>query len=252
MDQEDPKKDPKMTTAEKRARREDFVWEHPSTKAERSFFWGHRKLPKEIWRGVRVFAEAIKGFLFFHYVTNCVTVFGSARFGEDHEYYQAARRIGQLLAENNFTVMTGGGPGIMEAANRGAKERGGRTIGCNIDIAFEQRPNVYLDRWITFRYFFIRKVMLTKYSRAFVVMPGGFGTLDEFFEMATLIQTRKMSKLPLVLFGTTFWAPLLDYMENTLAKFGTIDYSDIRNIAITDSPEEVIEFINLSTPIRPK
>ena len=249
---ENPTTDSEDIKAFKRARREEFSWEHPSTKAERSFFWGHRKLPKEIWRAFRVFLEAIKGFLFFHYVTNCVTVFGSARFGEEHEYYKAARRIGQLLAENKFTVMTGGGPGIMEAANRGAKERGGRTIGCNIDIAFEQRPNPYLDRWITFRYFFIRKVMLSKYSRAFIVMPGGFGTLDEFFEMATLIQTRKMSKFPVVLFGTDFWQPLLDYMQNTLAEFGTIDYSDIRNIAITDSPEEVIEFINLSTPIHPK
>jgi hypothetical protein len=236
----------------KRLRREEFSWEHPYSREERSFFWGHRKLPKEFLRAFRVFKEAIKGFLWFHYVTNCVTVFGSARFGEDHQYYKAARRIGQLLAENKFTVMTGGGPGIMEAANRGAKERGGRTIGCNINIEAEQEPNPYLDRWITFKYFFVRKVMLTKYSRAFVVMPGGFGTLDEFFEMTTLIQTRKMSKFPVVLYGTEFWQPLLDYMQNTLAEFGTIDYSDIRNIAVTDSPEEVIEFIKLSKPIRPK
>lgn len=246
------KKSLKDFKAEKRAQRQDFGWEHPSTKAERSFFWGHRKLPKEIWRAFRVFLEALKGFMLFHYVTNCVTVFGSARFGEDHVYYKAARRIGQLLAENHFTVMTGGGPGIMEAANRGAKEKGGRTIGCNIAISQEQHPNAYLDRWITFRYFFVRKVMLTKYSRAFVVMPGGLGTLDEFFEMATLIQTRKMSTLPLVLFGTDFWQPLLDYMQNTLAELGTIDYTDIRRIAITDSPEEVIEFIKLSNPIHPK
>jgi uncharacterized protein (TIGR00730 family) len=234
------------------AKLKNFGWEHPPTKAERSFFWGHRMLPKEIWRAFRVFLEAIKGFIFFHYVTNCVTVFGSARFPEDHEYYQAARRIGQLLAENKFTVMTGGGPGVMEAASRGAKEKGGRTIGCNINIALEQRPNTYLDRWITFRYFFIRKVMLTKFSRAFVVMPGGLGTLDEFFEMATLIQTRKMSTLPMILYGTAFWAPLIDFMENTLVKFGTIDIGDIRRIALTDSPEEVIEFINLSNPINSK
>ncbi len=244
--------DPKNPTPPKRNRREDFMWEHPTSKEERSFFWGHRKLPKEIWRAVRVFKEAVKGFMLFHYVTNCVTVFGSARFTEDHEYYQAARRIGQLLAENKFTVMTGGGPGIMEAANRGAKERGGRTVGCNIDINTEQNPNPYLDRFITFRYFFIRKMMLTKYSRAFVVMPGGFGTLDEFFEMLTLIQTRKITKLPLVLFGSSYWQPLIDFMNDTLARFGTIDPSDVNNIAITDSPEEVIELINLSTPIQPK
>ena len=229
-----------------------YGWEHPFTQEERSLFYGHRKLPKEIWRAFSIFKEAIKGFMLFHYVTNCVTVFGSARFTEDHEYYKAARRIGQLLAENHFTVMTGGGPGIMEAANRGAKEKGGRTIGCNIEIPIEQSPNTYLDRWITFRYFFIRKMMLTKYSRAFIVMPGGFGTLDEFFEMTTLIQTRKVHKFPVILYGKAFWQPLIDYMQNTLAEFGTIDYTDIHQIAITDSPEEVIEFINLSTPINRK
>jgi uncharacterized protein (TIGR00730 family) len=234
------------------SKRRNYGWAHPLTKEEQSFFWGHRKLPKEIWRAFRVFLEAIKGFMLFHYVTNCVTIFGSARFSEDHEYYKAAQRIGELLAENHFTVMTGGGPGIMEAAVRGAKAKGGRTIGCNIAIPFEQRPNKYLDRMITFRYFFIRKVMLTKFSRAFVVMPGGLGTLDEFFEMATLIQTRKMGNYPVILFGTAFWKPMLDFMENTLASFGTIDRADISQIAITDSPEEVIEFINLSTPVQRK
>lgn len=244
--------DPSKLTTEKRDRRKDFGWEHRISNEERSFFWGHRKLPKEIWRAFRVFLEASKGFLLFHYITNCVTIFGSARLKEGHEYYEAARKIGQLLAENHFTVMTGGGPGIMEAANRGAKEKGGRTIGCNIDIHQEQHPNPYLDRWITFRYFFIRKVMLTKFSRAFVVMPGGLGTLDEFFELITLIQTHKISKMPMILFGTAYWNPLIDYMENTLAKLGTIDISDIRRIALTDSPEEVIEFINTSKPIQLK
>jgi len=241
-----------LLETEKPTQAKRFKWEHPYTKEEHSLFYGHRKLPKEIWRAFSIFSEAIKGFMLFHYVTNCVTVFGSARFTEDHEYYKAARRIGQLLAENHFTVMTGGGPGIMEAANRGAKEKQGRTIGCNIEIQAEQYPNIYLDRWITFRYFFIRKMMLTKYSRAFIVMPGGFGTLDEFFEMTTLIQTRKVHKFPVILFGKAFWQPLLDFMQNTLAEFGTIDQADIHQIAITDSPEEVIEFINLSTPINPR
>lgn len=235
-----------------RVKRKDFAWVYKASKEEQSFFWGHRKLPKEFWRAFRVFTEAFKGFFLFHYVTNCVTIFGSARLGEGHEYYAAARKIGQLLAENHFTVMTGGGPGIMEAANRGAKEKGGRTIGCNIEIKQEQFPNPYLDRWITFRYFFIRKVMLTKFSRAFIVMPGGLGTLDEFFELMTLIQTHKISNMPMILFGTAYWTPLIDYMENTLAKLGTIDIGDIRQIALTDSPEEVIEFINLSKPIQIK
>ncbi|MDQ2993764.1 MAG: TIGR00730 family Rossman fold protein [Pseudomonadota bacterium] len=229
-----------------------YAWEHPMTKEERSFFFGSRKLPREILRAFRIFFEAIKGFILFHYITNCVTVFGSARFAEDHEYYVAARRIGQLLAENKFTVMTGGGPGIMEAANRGAKEKGGRSLGCNILIPEEQRINVHLDRWITFRYFFIRKVMLAKFSRAFVVMPGGFGTMDELFEMTTLIQTGKMNNLPMILFGVSYWQPLLDFLENTMAKHGTIDRRDLHKIAVTDSPQEVIDFINLSTPIRPK
>ncbi len=248
MDENKPNK-PK---SEKRVKRKDFAWVYKASKEERSFFWGHRKLPKEFWRAFRVFIEAFKGFFLFHYITNCVTIFGSARLGQDHEYYKAARKIGQLLAEHHFTVMTGGGPGLMEAANRGAKEKGGRTIGCNIEIKQEQHPNPYLDRWITFRYFFIRKVMLTKFSRAFVVMPGGLGTLDEFFELLTLIQTHKISNMPMILFGSAYWNPLMDYMENTLAKLGTIDIDDIRQIALTDSPEEVIEFINLSKPIQIK
>ncbi len=222
------------------------------TKEERSFFWGSRKLPKEFYRAFRIFCESIKGFVVFHYITNCITVFGSARFPEDHEYYKAARRIGQLLAESKFTVMTGGGPGIMEAANRGAKETGGRSLGCNIFIANEQHANKYLDRTITFRYFFVRKVMLAKFSRAFVVMPGGFGTMDELFEMVTLIQTGKMNNLPMILFGVSYWQPLLDFLENTMAKHGTIDKRDLHKIAVTDSPEEVIAYINLSTPIKKK
>ena len=170
----------------------------------------------------------------------CVTVFGSARFKEDHPYYHLARGLGARLAKAGFTVVTGGGPGIMEAANRGAKDAGGISIGCNIELPQEQKPNPYLDRWITFRHFFVRKVMLVKYSYAFVALPGGFGTLDEIFETATLIQTGKIQEFPLVLIGTEFWRPLLDFMHGRLIKEGTIDPSDAQRILLTDSPEEAV------------
>ena len=156
----------------------------------------------ELWHAVQIFAEFIRGFRALHFVGPCVTVFGSARFAETHRYYAMGRDVGARLARAGFTVMTGGGPGIMEAANRGAREVGGRSLGCNIELPHEQRPNSYLDRWITFRHFFVRKVMLVKYSYAFVALPGGFGTLDEVFETATLIQTGKIQQFPLSPHGT--------------------------------------------------
>jgi uncharacterized protein (TIGR00730 family) len=167
-----------------------------------------------------------------------VTVFGSARFRPGHAYYEMAREVGARLSRGGYTVMTGGGPGIMEAANRGAKEAGGYSVGCNIHLPQEQKPNPYLDRWITFRYFFVRKVMLVKYSYAFIAMPGGFGTLDEIFETATLIQTRKIQDFPLVLMGKEFWQPLLDFMKNRLIVEQTIDVEDHSRLLLTDSPEE--------------
>src|SRR5215475_6334755 len=148
------------------------------------------------------------------------------------------RRIATTSWRGGFTVMTGGGPGIMEAANRGAKEVGGRSIGCNIELPQEQAPNPYLDRWVTFKHFFVRKVMLVKYSYAFIAMPGGFGTLDEVTEAATLIQTGKIAGFPMVLMGVDFWKPLLDFMRNTLVKEGTIAPTDMDLLFVTDSPEE--------------
>src|SRR5262249_35822813 len=148
----------------------------------------------------------------------CVTVFGSARFKENHPYYALARDVGARLAQNGFTVMTGGGPGIMEAANRGAKDVGGGSVGCNIELPKEQKPNPYLDRWITFRHFYVRKLMLVKYSYAFIALPGGFGTLDEIFEVITLIQTGKIQEFPVVLMVQSYWQPLLDFFRSTLFK----------------------------------
>ena len=207
------------------------------------FLQGPQRRRHELARVLRIVFDLMRGFRVLHFVGPCVTVFGSARFAESHPYYNLGRQTGALLANAGFTVMTGGGPGIMEAANRGAKEVGGFSIGCNIELAHEQMPNGYLDRWITFRYFFIRKLMLVKYSYAFIALPGGFGTLDEMFECATLIQTGKIQEFPLVLIGTEFWRPLLEFMRGRLVKEGTIDARDVERFLITDSPREAVEAI---------
>src|SRR5579883_1751674 len=171
------------------------------------FLRGPQPRGSELLHALRIFREFVTGFRALHFVGPCVTVFGSARFGEQSPYYALGRAVGAELARAGFTVMTGGGPGLMEAANRGAWEAGGQSIGCNIELPKEQKPNPYLHRWLTFRHFFVRKVMLVKYSFAFVALPGGFGTLDEVFETATLMQTHKMREFPLVLMGVRFWEP---------------------------------------------
>ena len=175
------------------------------------FLQGPQRRGFELVRAVKIFFEIIRGFRNLHFVGPCVTVFGSARFTAEHQYYVQSREVGRRLAQAGFTVMTGGGPGIMEAANRGAKEVGGYSIGCNIELPQEQKPNPFLDRWVTFRHFFVRKLMLVKYSYAFIALPGGFGTLDEIFETATLIQTHKIEDFPLILVGKDYWQPLLDF-----------------------------------------
>ena len=210
---------------------------------ERRFLQGPRPRGVELAEAGRIFGECMKGFRRMHFVGPCVTVFGSARFREDHPYYALARKTGARLAEAGFTVMTGGGPGIMEAANRGAKEAGGYSVGCNITLPVEQKPNPYLDRWVEFRYFFVRKMMLEKYSYAFIAMPGGIGTLDEIFETSVLIQTGKMKEFPFVLMGTAFWRPLVDYLREGLLKAGTIDETDAMRWIVTDSPEEAVALI---------
>lgn len=202
-----------------------------------------------LWRALRVFYEYMRGFYVFRNVRDCITVFGSARFDEHHHYYRMARLMGRMLAKDGFTVMTGGGPGIMEAANRGAREAEGvvkgASISCNIklDNFFPEFPNKYVDRMIIMHYFFVRKVMLTKYSLAFIVMPGGLGTMDELFEVATLIQTGKLKNFPLILMGRDFWQPLIDFMDNVLLKNNTIYPEDIERLLITDSPEEALAHV---------
>ncbi|MBX3358508.1 MAG: TIGR00730 family Rossman fold protein [Phycisphaeraceae bacterium] len=207
------------------------------------FLQGPRTRSFELLRAARIFGEFVKGFRALHFVGPCVTVFGSARFKEDHPYYQLTRDTSQRIARLGFTIMTGGGPGVMEAANRGARDVRGRSIGCNIQLPMEQRPNPYVDRFVEFRYFFVRKVMLVKYSYAFVVMPGGFGTMDETFEALTLIQTGKIADFPVVLMGRDYYAPLLDYFRSTMLPAGTISPNDLDLVHLTDSPEETVDII---------
>lgn len=210
---------------------------------EERFLAGPRTRGFEFLRAARIFAECIYGFRRLHRVGPAVTVFGSARLDTDSPYYALARDVGRRIAALDLAVMTGGGPGIMEAANRGAKEVGGTSVGCNIKLPREQRPNRYLDRWVEFRYFFVRKLMLVKYSYAFVVFPGGFGTLDEVFETATLIQTGKIRHFPLILMGSDFWAPLREFIADRLVRHGTVEPADLDPIVLTDSPEDAVRRI---------
>ena len=207
------------------------------------FLQGPQKRGFELASACRIFFELMHGFRSLHFVGPCATVFGSARFTEDNPYYSLAREVGQHLARAGFTVMTGGGPGIMEAANRGAKDVGGFSIGCNIQLEHEQKPNPYLDRWITFKHFYVRKLMLVKYSYGFVAMPGGFGTLDEVFETLTLIQNRKIADFPVVFVGRDYWAPLMTFVRDRLLAEQTIDPADVANLLVTDSPEEAVRFL---------
>jgi len=209
----------------------------PGNRDEVKFLSGPLSRLSEARRVGRIAAEFIRGFRRLHFLGPTVTVFGSARFAEDHPAYQMGRDMGRRLAEAGLVTMTGGGPGIMEAANRGAKEAGGYSVGCNIMLPHEQAPNPYLDRFVDFRYFFVRKVMLVKYSTAFLVLPGGFGTMDELFEALTLVQTRKILSFPIVLMGTEYWGPLIEFMRGTLVKVGTIAPGDVDLLTITDDPE---------------
>jgi uncharacterized protein (TIGR00730 family) len=215
----------------------------PAPPAEVKFLRGPQRRGFELGRAVRIFFELIRGFRYFHFLGPCVTVFGSARFKEDHRYYAMAREVGRRLAQAGFTVMTGGGPGIMEAANRGAREVGGGSVGCNIQLPMEQKPNPYLDRFVTFQNFSVRKLMLVKYSYAFVAMPGGFGTMDEVFELATLIQTRKVENFPIVFMGSEYWRPLHDFLREKMLFEKTIDPEDAAWLRVSDSPEEAVSTI---------
>jgi hypothetical protein len=210
---------------------------------EKHFLAGKRDRGADLESATRIFLEFLRGFEWFDFEGPCVTVFGSARFAEDHPYYGMARELGKRLAREGYAVITGGGPGIMEAANRGAKEGGGLSLGCNIELPTEQIPNRYMDRFIEFDHFFVRKVMLVKYSSAFVVMPGGYGTLDETFETLTLIQTGKIERFPIVAMGAGFWRHVRGFIEKTMVAERTINPQDFDLMKVTDSIDEAISII---------
>lgn len=211
-------------------------------KEEIRFLEGPQSRWVEFKMTLLVLLDFIRGFRALHFVGPCVTIFGSARFDENHLFYKKTQVLAAEIAKLGFTIMTGGGPGIMEAANRGAKEVGGRSVGCNIILPHEQKPNPYLDKWVNIRYFFVRKTLLIKYSYAFVVMPGGFGTLDEFFEAITLIQTKKLSEFPIVIFDKDFYQDLVAHINRMVAG-GTIAAADMSLYLVTDSIEEAVEYI---------
>ena len=198
------------------------------------------------WRVFRIMGEFVEGFDELATLTRGIAVFGSARTPPDDPDYKAAQETGALLAADGFAVITGGGPGIMEAANRGAFEAGGLSIGCNIELPFEQRPNTYQTLSLTFKYFFVRKMMFVKYSLAFVIFPGGFGTFDELFEALTLIQTKKIRNFPIVLFGKEYWSGMLKWLGDVVLTSGKISNHDMEMFHITDSPAEVAEIVRRS------
>jgi len=226
--------------------------EHPSIldrveHDEHSFLMGKHDRGEELASAIRVFREYLMGLDRLQVIDRpCVTVFGSARIPEGDPHYQMARTVGRRLAEEGLGVMTGGGPGIMEAANRGAREGGGLSLGCNIVLPHEQKGNPYLDHFITFDYFFVRKVMLVRYSCAFVALPGGFGTLDEVFETVTLMQTEKIHDFPVIIMGLDYWRPIREVLRQTLLGRGSINPEDMGLFTPTDDPAEAVEIIKRS------
>ncbi|SRX72883.1 LOG family protein [Aequorivita antarctica] len=213
-------------------------------KSESPFLQGPLSRFKELGFAVRVMYQFIRGFRKMHFIGPCVTIFGSARFTPDSKHYQNAEKIGAALSKLGFTIMTGGGPGIMEAANKGAYEAGGYSVGVNIVLPFEQKPNKYLHKWINIPYFFVRKFLMMKYSFAYVVMPGGMGTLDELFEAITLIQTKLIQNFPIVIFDSEYHKELCHHIQ-TMAENESISREDMKLLFVTDSAEEVVEHIKV-------
>ena len=201
----------------------------------------------DIVRSAQIGLECFRGFRALRGLSETVTVFGSARFPEDHTAYELGRETGHALARAGYTVMTGGGPGIMEAANRGARDAGGYSVGCNIELHTEQVANPYLDLQLDFEHFFVRKVMLVKFSSAFVILPGGYGTLDEIFETLNLIETRKIQCFPLVIMGTEYWREMIDFMQNKLVRSGAISPEVAEQLLVTDDPGEMVDYIRNRT-----
>jgi len=220
-----------------------------SETGEGKFLSGRYSRIREFFLVVKIAVEFIKGFRAFHFLGPGVTFFGSARFEEGHPYYEMARKTAAAFSKTGFVVITGGGPGIMEAANRGAFELGGATVGANIQLPMEQKPNPYLDKFVTFRYFFVRKVILVKYSMAFIVLPGGYGTMDEFLEALTLIQTGKLYKFPVILMGKDYWAPCVEWLKKTMLAQGAISQNDLDYFFLTDDPEQAVKKVTETTSL---
>ena len=198
---------------------------------------------EESWRIFRIMAEFVESIEVLSNVHNAVTIFGSARLQPEDKYYQMAEKLGQLLVQNGFSVITGGGPGIMEAANKGAAEAGGQSVGMNIKLPFEQKPNPYANLRLDFKYFFVRKVMFVKYAVAYVILPGGFGTMDELFEALTLIQTKRIKSFPVILMGSSYWKGLIGWIRNTMSVEEKISKDDLNLISIIDDPAQVVKHI---------
>ncbi|MCC8425484.1 TIGR00730 family Rossman fold protein [Mucilaginibacter sp. UR6-11] len=213
-----------------------------TNKSEIIFLEGPQSRWKELTFAFETMRELIRGFRGLHFVGPCITIFGSARFKEDHPYYGLTRQAAATFARLGFTILTGGGPGLMEAANRGARDVGGRSVGCNIQLPVEQQPNPYLDKWIRMQHFFVRKILLVKYSYAFVVMPGGFGTLDEYFEALTLIQTHKIKDFPVIIFGKEYHKELIAHIE-LMQQNATIAVADRSLFLVTDDIGEAVALI---------
>lgn len=216
--------------------------------SDRVLLEGPHSRTRELLMLFRAMRDFVRGFRGLHFVGPCVTIFGSARFGESHPYYSLTRDVGRRVSQLGFTVMTGGGPGLMEAANRGARDHGGPSVACNIELPHEQHPNPYLDRWISCHYFFVRKVLLFKYSYAFVAMPGGLGTMDELFEALTLIQTKKIRSFPVVLIGTEYWKTLVVLLRE-LEAAGAIAEADLNLVMVTDDLDAAMAHLEAHTVV---
>ncbi|HTR81619.1 MAG TPA: TIGR00730 family Rossman fold protein [Bacteroidota bacterium] len=203
------------------------------------------KTQDDVWRVFRIMAEFVEGFQTFSRLGPCITIFGSARTKPGTRYYVMTEKVASEFVKNGYGIKSGGGPGIMEAANKGAKESGGASVGINIDLPFEQSANPYIDKdkLITFRHFYVRKVMFAKYAQAFVVMPGGFGTLDELFESITLVQTKKVNRFPIILMGKEYWGGMLEWIKTKMLGEGNISETDLSLISLTDDPKEAAEIV---------
>ncbi len=198
---------------------------------------------EDTWRVFRIMSEFVEGFEILSELGQAVSFFGSSRMKPNNKYYKLTEKIAYLLAKEGYAIITGSGPGVMEAANKGAKRAGGHSVGLNIQIPMEQKPNKYVDTLLDFRYFFVRKVMFVKYAKAFVIMPGGYGTLDEFTEAINLIQTERIPKFPVVLFGSEYWKGMLDWFRDTVLENGNISKEELGIFKVTDSPKEVVSII---------